>query len=103
MLENVHNYTRDVDDIFEEMLQKDGYELNHVIIKPGKVFPTHPTDANVTIIIVKGVLSLGIDKEEMVSYSSGQIIEVGKGTVSTLGNTSNEVVEVFVIKSNRDK
>lgn len=102
MLEKVHTYTFDTTDIFEEVLKKDGYGLNHVVIEPGKVFPAHPTDANVTIIVVRGTLSLTLEQQRKASYVKGHIVEIDKGTLSTLGNTSTDVVEVFVIKSQRD-
>lgn len=99
MIENVLCYTIDERDIFEEVLDKGGYRLNHVIIEPGKIFPAHPTDAEVTIIITKGILTLKLAAQETAYYHKGQVVEVPKGTLSELGNTSEAYTEVFVIKS----
>lgn len=102
MLEKVHNITVDTDDVFEELIKKDGYELNHVIVKPGKMFPAHPTDANVTIIVVQGELSLKLGNQELMTYKKGTVVEVEKGTMSSLGNGSGKILELFVIKTLRE-
>ena len=98
-MEKVREFALSADDIFEELVEKDGYRLNHVIIKPGKIFPTHPTDANITIIIVDGILTLKLEEQDPCHYNKGQIIEIAKGVSSELGNTSEARTEVFVIKS----
>lgn len=99
MIEEVHRYAIDAEDIFEELIEKDGYKLNHAIIKPGKMFPKHPTDAQVTIIIIDGILTLKLGEQKAGYYTKGQVVEVQKGISSELGNTSEERTEVFVIKS----
>ena len=99
MIENVKQYTTETQDIFEEILDKGPYRLNHVIVEPGKMFPAHPTDAWVTIIVIKGILTLKLEEQEPAYYKAGQVIEVPKATMSELGNTSEGYTEVFVIKS----
>lgn len=103
MLENVVTYTVGSQAVFEELIKKDGYELNHVLIEPGQMFPKHPTDANVTIIIVEGELSLQLSDQDRNSFVKGQVIEIPKGTESSLGNQSDDMTEVFVIKTKRDE
>ncbi len=99
MLEKVSQYSQNVEDIFEELVNKDGYRLNHVIIKPGKFFPPHPTDANVTILVIDGELTLKLAEQDPMVYTKGSVLQVDKGTMSELGNNSSKVTEVFVVKS----
>lgn len=99
MIENVLGYTTETKDIFEEILDKGVYRLNHVIIEPGKIFPAHPTDAQVTIIVIKGILTLKLEEQDRAYYEEGHVVEVPKATLSELGNTSQGYTEVFVIKS----
>lgn len=99
MLEKLSQFTLDSNDIFEELVQKDGFRLNHVIIKPGKFFPPHPTDANITILVVNGDLTLKLGEQDSKIFTKGSIIEVAKGVMSELGNGSDKLTECFVVKS----
>lgn len=98
MIETLHRYTQGTADIFESIIDNSQYKLNHLIIPPGKSFPRHPTDAKVTIIIIKGMLTLKLEDGQSIDYEAGYIIEIPKGTMSELGNNSKEITEVFVIK-----
>jgi quercetin dioxygenase-like cupin family protein len=98
MIEKIYPYTLEAPDLFEHVVKEENFQLNHVVIEPGKFFPKHPTDAKVNIIIIAGQLSITLGTQEKTSYEKGMVIEVPKGTESVLGNDSNEKVEVFVIK-----
>jgi len=99
MIEKILKYTVNGDEIFEELVSKDGYRLNHVLIPSGKIFPGHPIDANVTILVVCGILTLKLEGQDRNYYGKGSVVEIPIGIFSELGNTGQETTEVFVIKS----
>jgi len=98
MIEKVNKYTTNANDIFEHVIKEDSFELNHVVIEPGKFFPKHPTDADVSIIIVRGELSITLGNQDKKHYYKGTVLSVEKGIDSILGNGSKEPLELFVIK-----
>lgn len=98
MANEILKYTVDTEEIFEYIIKEDKFEFNHVVIRPGFTFPTHPTDANVIITIVSGRLSVGIAEEDKQVFGKGHVLRVDQGTMSTLGNDTDEPVELFVIK-----
>lgn len=98
MIEKVYQYTLEAQDLFEPIIEREDMRLNHVIVKPGKFFPKHPTDAKVCIIIIKGALDITLDQQEKKTYVAGQVIEVPQGVPSVLGNGSSEPLELFVVK-----
>lgn len=85
--------------VFENVFKLEDLLLNHVIIEPGQIFSKHPTDADVYAIIVKGMLSIAIGEEAVETYASGQVVYIPKGYVSELGNRGDNLVELFVIKT----
>ncbi len=91
-------YTKESEEIFEHIIKEENFEYNHVIIKPGFHFPPHPTDANVIITIVKGVLSVKLDNKDTKTFIVGQVLTVEKGVMSELGNDQESFCELFVIK-----
>jgi len=95
----IMNYTLTDREILENIFKNDNLLINHVVVPPGKVFPKHPTDAEVCIIIVRGELQVALEDSEASFYKPGQLVNIPKGTVSELGNTGAEPTELFVVKS----
>ena len=92
-------YTITDEDTFENIYKNDHVLINHVVIPSGKMFPKHPTDAEVCIIILRGELSVAIDGQEAGRYAPGGLVNIPKGAESELGNTGGAPVEIFVVKS----
>ncbi len=62
-MEKVYQYTITDQEIFENVFKHEKLLMNHVILPPGKVFPKHPTDAIVYILIIKGQLSVNVNQK----------------------------------------
>lgn len=92
-------YTQTQTAIFENIFKLDNVLLNHAVIEPGQVFPKHPTDAEVYAIVLKGTLSIAIEEGIAQKYAEGQVVHIAKGVNSELSNRSNELVELFVLKT----
>lgn len=91
-------FTQTNEETFENIFKEDELLMNHVVIPPGKVFPKHPTDAMVYALIVRGTLSVAVENEAPISYAAGQLVHIPKGVHSELGNRTEELVELFVVK-----
>ncbi|NDL67480.1 cupin domain-containing protein [Anaerotalea alkaliphila] len=101
-MEKIYSYTLTDREIFENVFTADNLLMNHVVIPPGKVFPKHPTDAEVYALIVRGQLSVGLEDEEVKVYGKGQVVNIPKGVQSELGNRTGDLVELFVLKTQLD-
>lgn len=95
---NIYNYTVTDKEVLENVFKKEGILMNHVVIEAGKVFPKHPTDAEVYAIVLKGELSVTLEDLETQTFSFGQVLNIAKGVMSELGNNSDELLELLVIK-----
>jgi len=98
----VYQYTITDQEIFENVFKDEKLLMNHVIVPPGKVFPKHPTDAIVYILIVRGELSLAIENSAPETFKAGQLVNIPKGIISELGNRGDELLELFVVKHEYD-
>lgn len=101
-MEKVYNYTVTNQEIFENIFKEDKLLMNHVVVPAGKIFPKHPTDAVVYVIVNKGELSISIEDNAPQTFQVGQVVNIPKGVISELGNKGNEVLELFVIKYDYD-
>lgn len=97
-MERVYKYTVTNKEIFENIFKDEKILMNHVVIPPGKVFPKHPTDAIVYALITQGQLSVTIEDNKHKTFKKGQLVNIPKGVRSELGNRSNEILELFVVK-----
>ena len=97
-MEKVFQYVITEEETLENIFKDDQIQINHIVIPPGKVFPKHPTDAEVFIMIVDGELDVATGDDYFKTYRPGQLINIPMGTVSELGNRGTEVVELFVLK-----
>ena len=101
-MEKVYNYTITDQEIFENIFKDEKLLMNHVIVPPGKVFPKHPTDAIVYILIIQGELSITIEDNESKTFKAGQLVNIPKGVSTELGNMGESSLELFVVKHEYD-
>lgn len=102
-MEKIYAYTQTEKEIFENVFKEDELLLNHVVVPPGKVFPKHPTDAQVYVLITKGELSLAVENSPVKVFGVGQVVHIPKHVDSELGNRGVTPLELFVIKYHYDK
>lgn len=102
-MEKVYKYTVTDEDTFENIFTEEKFLMNHAVVPAKKVFPKHPTDANVYALVVRGELSLTLEDNDTKVYGPGTLVNILKGITSELGNKGDEVLELFVLKYDYDK
>lgn len=101
-MEKVYHYTITDQEIFENIFKDEKLLMNHVVVPPNKVFPKHPTDAVVYVLIIRGELSITIEDHETKTYKVGQLVNIPKGVNSVLGNRGEDLLELFIVKYEYD-
>lgn len=101
-MEKVYQYTITDQEIMENVFKDEKLLMNHVVIPPGKVFPKHPTDAIVYVLIVRGELSVIIENNGLKTFKRGHLVNIPKGVTTELGNRGDEPLELFVVKHEYD-
>ena len=96
----IYPYTLTDQETLENIFDRGDCLMNHVVMPPGKVFPEHPTDAHVYITVLRGELTIALEKDVPFRLRRGQVGNVPKGIISSLSNVSEEVVELIVLKLN---
>lgn len=101
-MEKVYKYTITDQEIMENIFKDEKLLMNHVVVSPGKIFPKHPTDAIVYVLIIRGQLSVAIENNGFNTFEAGQLVNVPKGIPVELGNRGNAPLELFVVKHEYD-
>jgi len=94
----IFHYTLTDEETFETIFNQDNCIMNHVVMPKGKVFPKHPTDAQVFITVLRGELTVVLEEDAPIRLTRGQVANVPQGVESSLGNLSDDVVELMVLK-----
>ena len=97
-MKKIYSFSLTDQETFENIFTDEKILMNHVVVPPGKVFPKHPTDATVYALVVKGELSVITEEEPKETYKAGSLVNISKGVNTELGNKSNELLELFVVK-----
>ena len=98
-MEKVYNYALQDEGTIEKIVDTKDVSVAHAIVEPGNSFPKHMANANVHIIIVRGVLAAEFDGEEERIYKKGNILGVTQGTEMALKNAGGESLEFFAVKA----
>jgi len=73
--------------------------IAHVVLPVGESVPSHPTDAEAFLTVVRGTLTLELDGLAMTQHSRGSVLYLPKGAPMAPRNDGTDVVEFFVIKT----
>lgn len=99
MIEKITDYENKGGETLRNLVDEESVIINHVVMEPGQSFPAHITEHEVHIIIVKGAISISLEKQDAHEYHVGKMISFPKGIVSALSNPTDGHTELFVVKS----
>jgi quercetin dioxygenase-like cupin family protein len=98
MLEQVFPFRRTDAMVGEKVVDKSRLVIAHRVIPPGLATPRHQTDADVHLIVVRGVLTLLLADQEAHAYEAGSIVAVPCGAEMEIRNTGADALEFFPVK-----
>lgn len=99
MIEKLYNFTIGDEKKIEKIIDDDAALINHFIFPKGAGLPEHFSNSNVYMIIVSGTLSLQLGDQETNKYPAGSIVSIPYNIKMNVGNSDDEVLSMFVIKS----
>ncbi len=99
MIEKLYNFTIGDEKKVEKIIDDDAALINHFIFPKGAGLPEHFSNSNVYMIVVSGILSLQLGDQETHSYPAGSIVSIPYNIKMNVGNSDEEVLSMFVIKS----
>ena len=99
MIEKTYQYSLGNDKTIEKVVADENVNINHMILGKGECLPEHHSNSNVYMIVVRGVVTLGLDESPDETFAVGRIINIAYNTKMNVCNKSEETLEIFVIKA----
>jgi len=99
MVEKNHPFTVTDSKIIEKLIEDDHVAVNHMVLLTGDALPEHFANSNVTMIVVRGTVTLKLDDQEPHEYPKGSILSIPFRTKMNVSNQGEGAVELFVVKA----
>jgi mannose-6-phosphate isomerase-like protein (cupin superfamily) len=102
MLEQVFRFQRTDEQVIEQVVDGSSQRLSHIthgVLPPGEATPHERTDAEVSLILVRGNLALRIADQIIHTYEAGTILAVPAGITMELRSAGPEALEYFAIEA----
>ncbi len=99
MVEKNHPFTVTDAKVIEKLIEDDHVAVNHMVLLTGDATPEHFANSNVTMIVVRGTVTLKLDDQEPRAYPKGSILSIPFRTKINVSNQGAESTELFVVKA----
>ena len=100
MIEQAFPFQRTDLKVMEKVVDRpDRLLIAHVVLPAGQATPRHAANAEVHLIVMRGVLSLQVADQEAHAYAAGTIVAVPYGTMIQARSEGPEALEFFAVKA----
>jgi quercetin dioxygenase-like cupin family protein len=99
MVEKVYNMTFSDSRTVEMLISDENINYLHMVFNKGEGLPEHFSNSNVYMTVLKGILSIELDEQEVHEYNKGNILKIPFKTKMNVGNKHDEILELIIVKS----
>ena len=99
MVETVFKFSQNDEKAIEKFVFDENINYIHVVLKNGDGFPEHYSNSNVYMTVLRGMLSIGLDDQEIHDYGSGTLLKIPNNTKMSMRNSLSETLELIIVKA----
>ena len=99
MIEQTFQMAHNDSHTIEKVIADENVHFNHMILGKGEGLPEHFSNSTVYMTIVRGILSLRLDGQEIHEYASGTLLKIPFNTKMNVRNLHVDTLELIVIKA----
>lgn len=99
MIEEIFKMTLGDKKTIERIIQDENIHFNHMILNKDESLPVHFTNSIVYMTVLRGILSIGLDEQDIHQYEAGSILKIPFNTKMNAKNNNEQVLELIVVKA----
>ncbi|WP_273326023.1 cupin domain-containing protein [Vallitalea guaymasensis] len=99
MIEKIYKYSITDDKAVERVIMDDNINYIHMVFNKNDGLPEHFSNSNVYMTVLRGVLSIKLDEQEIHEYKKGDILQIPFKTKMKVTNLNEDVLELIVVKA----
>jgi quercetin dioxygenase-like cupin family protein len=99
MIEQIFQMAQNDNHTIEKVITDENVNFNHMILNKSEGLPEHFSNSNVYMTILRGLLSIGLDEQEIHEYPAGTVLKIHKGIKMNVKNLHDDTLELIVVKA----
>ena len=99
MVEEIFNLSQSDEKAVEKVLFDENVHYLHMVFNREEGLPEHFSNSNVYMTVIRGLLSIGLDDQDIHEYKAGTLLKIPFATKMNVKNTHEETLELIVVKA----
>ena len=99
MVEQIFKLSRTNDKAIEKLVLDDNLQYIHMVFNKTEGLPEHLANSNVYMTVVRGMLSIGLDDQEIHEYEAGTLLKITFQTKMNVKNLHEDTLELIIVKA----
>lgn len=99
MIEQILKMSISDDRTVERVIQDENIHYIHMIFNKEEGLPEHFSNSNVYMTVIRGILSIELNDQEVHQYDKGTLLKIPVNTKMNVKNLSENVLELIVVKA----
>lgn len=83
----------------EKVIQDENIHYIHMVFGKDEGLPEHFSNSTVYMTVVRGILSVSLDEQEIHKYQAGTVLKIPFQTKMNVSNKDADVLELIVVKA----
>ncbi len=99
MIEQIFTLAKSDQRTVEKVVQDDNLDYIHMLFNKDEGLPVHYSNSNIYMTVLKGILSITLDEQEMAVYPGGTLLKIPYHVKMHVRNQQDEMLELIVVKA----
>lgn len=99
MLEQIYRLSRGNERAIEKVILDENLHYLHMVLNQGEGLPEHFTNSNVYMTVVRGLLSIRLNEQEVHEYEAWTVLKIPNKTKMNVQNLHTDTLELIVVKA----
>ncbi len=99
MVEQIFALSKGNDKAVERVVFDENVHYLHMVFNKNEGLPEHFSNSNVYMTVVRGILSIGLNEQDIHEYGSGTLLKIPFQTKMNVKNLNDETLELIVVKA----
>ena len=99
MVEQIFKLSRGNDKAVEKVIFDENVHYLHMVFNKSEGLPEHLSNSNVYMTVIRGILSIGLNEQDIHEYESGTLLKIPFQTKMNVKNLHDHTLELIVVKA----
>jgi len=99
MVEQIYKLSTGNEKTVEKIIFDENVHYLHMVFNQHEGLPEHFSNSNVYMTVIRGLLSIGLDDQEIHEYEAGTLLKIPFHTKMNVNNFYTDTLELIVVKA----